>query len=119
MSSFDAAMEKAEAMLYNAQEALRDLPEVSGMLDTADLTDGQRQAIRRRLEPIKKVQVILEQAGVIEDPGGPRWRTESPERAALRWRLESEGPGGPDWEQPPNRADAGGVGSEGGGGSRW
>jgi hypothetical protein len=53
MSSFDAAMGKVEAMLSNAQEALRDLPEVSGFLDTADLTDGQRQAIHRRLEPIR------------------------------------------------------------------
>jgi hypothetical protein len=98
MSSFDAAMGKVEAMLSNAQEALRDLPEVSGFLDTADLTDGQRQAIHRRLEPIRKVQMILNQAGV-----------------------ESEGPGGSTWEDTPRRLgeEPGGVGSEGGGGSTW
>ena len=98
MSSFDAAMGKVEAMLSNAQEALRDLPEVSGSLDTADLTDVQRQAIHRRLDPIRKARMLLDQA-----------------------RVESEGPGGSTWEDTPRRLgeEPGGVGSEGGGGSTW
>ena len=128
MISFDAAMEKAEEMRRNAHEALRDLPEVSEVLNGAHLTDDQRQAMRVRLQPIREAQDALDRAINREGPGGATWE-QPPERVSSGSRLEAEHFGGSTWEQPSSilsedeevdgdeRDD--GVSAEGPGGSRW